>query len=572
MHTRLRRFAVGFALVAGIGIHLQVESCIHIAHLPLYQMKNLWKSYADFVNKAAYNIFNPSTWRGTPTKEGGTYFYPIGGYNAWAEVNYLNAFNELPEVNAVINLTARSMSSGIIKSVNSRVKPVENDPFLKIIAQPNWFQAEKEWRMQTTLFHEIFGNEYIYALFPLGFKANRTTDLFTLPPPLVCPEYKDMQPFFVHTKRNPPKIEYSIDYAGQKALIDPEQIIHMNDNRVTIEKVNDKHLLRGQSKMEALTSAINNLYLAYESRGVILKNRGALGILSNAGKDGVGAPMIMDPKEIEDLQKHYARKYGGLNSQHQLIISSANLKWQQMSVNPDKLGLYDETEECFFKVLDAWQTPIELFTRKNGSTYENQKQARKGFYIENIIPKGNEWIGGLNGKFYEESNNKLIMDFNHLHIFQEELKVKAEAMGEMINNLSALFADKQISSQEYREELQKIGLGDGKVVVFMNDKNANQQEVETQRAQAALRGSVGGVQGILSIQASVSTGTTTRDAAISMLTIVFGFTDVQANELLGEPAEAAPAEEEAVMPTEDETKAMIVKFHEELTGKKIIII
>jgi hypothetical protein len=55
------------------------------------------------------------------------------------------------------------------------------------------------------------------------------------------------------------------------------------------------------------------------------------------------------------------------------------------------------------------------------------------------------------------------------------------------------------------------------------------------KEQAALRGSVGGVQGILAVQASVSNGTTTRDAALSILTIIYGFTDEQANDLLGNP-------------------------------------
>jgi hypothetical protein len=59
---------------------------------------------------------------------------------------------------------------------------------------------------------------------------------------------------------------------------------------------------------------------------------------------------------------------------------------------------------------------------------------------------------------------------------------------------------------------------------------------ETLQAQAALRGSVGGVTGILSIQQGVVAKTTTRESALSILTIVYGFSITEAYQLLGVPA------------------------------------
>jgi hypothetical protein len=58
---------------------------------------------------------------------------------------------------------------------------------------------------------------------------------------------------------------------------------------------------------------------------------------------------------------------------------------------------------------------------------------------------------------------------------------------------------------------------------------------KTLSAQANLKGSVGGVQALLDIQASYSAGTTTYESAISMLDIIFGYNRDQAVKLLGEP-------------------------------------
>lgn len=61
---------------------------------------------------------------------------------------------------------------------------------------------------------------------------------------------------------------------------------------------------------------------------------------------------------------------------------------------------------------------------------------------------------------------------------------------------------------------------------------------ESLKAQASLRGSVGGVTGVLGIQAGVVAGTTTPESAIAILTIIYGFSDQQARALLGQPEQS----------------------------------
>lgn len=480
------------------------------------------------VNQAIRTI--STLWRGSPEQWGSSYFYPLQP-GTWQDFHYLDAFNTIPELNAIINLKARCFSNGVLKVVNEKGEEQINDPINKLLKNPNWFQGGKEFMRQTKLFHEIFGNEYMYVFFPVGFKAqDRTKALFTLPPNLICPEYNEVQPF--HTFSEAPNVKYILDYEGKKVEIDPVTIIHLNDNRVTIDKINQKDILKGESKMKALTAAINNMKMAYESRGIIMKYRGAQGILSPDGKDAAGTVPFSEP-EKEAAQLAW-KGYGTLQGQAQLLITSVAAKFTPMTQNdPKKLGLFEECEKDFDKMLDQYGCPQEMFVRPDGSTYENQKQAEKGMYVRTTIPEANEWVMGLNAKFFPDGKLKIIADYSHLPIFQEDMKIKADAMNSMMTVLSKALQDKGITPEEYREELGKIGLGNGKPIAIGGD--ANQQEVETRQAQATLRGSVGGVQGVLSIQASVVAGTTTLDSAMSMLTIIFGFTEEQASEILGQP-------------------------------------
>jgi hypothetical protein len=54
-------------------------------------------------------------------------------------------------------------------------------------------------------------------------------------------------------------------------------------------------------------------------------------------------------------------------------------------------------------------------------------------------------------------------------------------------------------------------------------------------SQAKLRGSVGGVNGILGIQLSVSNGTTQYNSAVEILSSIYGFSESEAKAILGNP-------------------------------------
>jgi len=417
----------------------------------------------DGVIQVFNNMFRPRR------LDDGTWFYPIAA-GTFNEIEALKAFLEVPEVAAVITKKAIGYSNGKFKVVNPKNgKDKPNDAVNKLLAKPNWFQSQKEFMMQTCLFHEIFGNEFLYSFYPIGFKPTieNISALYTLPPNLVEAEYADTLPFYMFSATNGPKINYTIQNTpGVKTSLEQDAVLHLNDNRVSIKSATDKDLIKGIPKAVLLKAPINNIRMAYESRGVVLKYRGAQGILSNDAKDGVGAAAPLDPKEVEKIQKDYMRNYGGLAGQFNIIISSAALKWQQMGLDrPDKLGLYVETKESFDKIKDAWDAPAELFSSSDRPTFENQREAWKNWYESSIIPDANERLIAINQQ-YVDNNYAIIADYSHLAVFQEDIKMRADALNSYVSALSALLTSGQITPDEYREELQKkFEIGDGKAIV-----------------------------------------------------------------------------------------------------------
>lgn len=373
----------------------------------------------------------------------------------WDSDRYADDYQNIPEVNAVINLEARAFSSGVLKVVNDKGETQEKDEMQIRLQSPNWFQDQKEFMRQTRLNRNVYGDEYIYAIAPAGM-PDKPKAIYTLPPNLVEAKYTGSKLWYEFFNGEVPQIDYTYKIKNEKRKLIRENLIHFNDNK--IGHGDDQDFFKGESKLKALAAVRFNLRASYESRGVILKHRGALGILSNNQKDVAGSVSI-DPTEKERLQNEYAGKYGGLEGQYNLIITDADLRWQQMSVSPDRLGLFEETEAGLFKVCDAYGVPVELFSSKNKVAYENQRQARKGLYTEQIIPSANEWAAGLNQRYMKNSKNKIVVDYMHLAIFQEDLRERANTLQTMVNALSKMLQDGVITIVEYKEELIRFGIG-----------------------------------------------------------------------------------------------------------------
>ena len=85
-------------------------------------------------------------------------------------------------------------------------------------------------------------------------------------------------------------------------------------------------------------------------------------------------------------------------------------------------------------------------------------------------------------------------------------------------------------------QLEVIPLVDG-VVDNSSNEDVVQVSPETLAAQSSLRGSVGGVQGVLSVQQSVSQGLTDYESAITILMEIYGFNRLVSESLLGIPKE-----------------------------------
>lgn len=389
-----------------------------------------------------------------PINGDGPFFYPFGMGNTinWNTENFLKDFLEVPEVNAVITWKARAWSTMNLKVVSDVTgeDATSKDPIVRLIRQPNYFQSQKEFFMQTKIWQEIYGNEFLYINRPAAMAPNA---LFTLNPNCVDIEYgSEDVPFYMQSSL-PSNIRYKATFGGGTKDI-TENVIHINNSNIDPDSGN---WLDGVSPLQSLSEPIANIRASYEARNVIISNRGALGILSNGSVDGMGSILPMDPKEKEALQTAL-KGYGLSKNQHQFIVTNLNLKWQQMAVDSDKLQLHEENKAAFNTICDVLGVNYEIFA--NDNTFENKKAAERATYQNTIIPEAHEWCDALNRKL--ETNKKswhIECSFDHLPIFAENLKDRAATLVQLTTALDKAFQSGIITSQDYKNELTKFKIG-----------------------------------------------------------------------------------------------------------------
>ncbi len=422
--------------------------------------KTIWKSGGKEIATKSSSI--PSA-----TEIDGALFNVIGSGPSYAlgdigNIFRIRAFVSVPEVNAIFNLRARAAGNMRIIAVDSVTGleiPTPNDRIIQLINEPNYFQSREELFGQTTLFRDIFGNEVIYAMTPRTIK--NPTGLFTLPYQNITIENNNGSlsgtgPFYLN-KQLPKSIVYFYkDSDGRKYPLNSDNLLHLNDNNIKTN--NSVDYLKGMSKLDALQAPIENLIAAYEARNVLIVNRGAIGILSNASKDGIGGAGPMDKKETKRLQQEFKR-YGLTKGQWQVIITNLSLSWQQMAIDVDKLKLFEETREDTLKICDAYGTPYEMLSSIRNTTFDNKKEAQRQWYRDTIIPEANTRIAGINRKFkLAERGYRLVPKFDHLPIFETERKERAQSLLLTVNALTKALEDEAISIEQYQLELKKFGI------------------------------------------------------------------------------------------------------------------
>ena len=218
----------------------------------------------------------------------------------------------------------------------------------------------------------------------------------------------------------------------------------------------------------------------------------------NGGKQAAASEEVKK-KKADKLKEDYT----GGSPKHHVVVSynsdalDATTIEQVETPNLNQQNVFF-AEECERKIIVGHSAPKILFSGANNasgfsSNADEILVATKEMYRRNINPLRKVVIDGLE-KLFKLIDVNVKLEFKDFEEFSDVQEVSADAFD---------------------------------------------AEAENAKAQATLRGSVGGVSSILEIQSAYVAGTTSYGSAIAMLQYIFGFDELKSKELLGTPKEEA---------------------------------
>ena len=399
----------------------------------------------------------------------------------------------------------------------------EDDELEQLLKKPNQLNSYDDFYYRIHASLRSTGECFICGIAPTGFSRYSS---------LIVPTPKNVT--IIEDNVGMPE-KYEVEYFNRTYTFLPSDVLHITNQDIT------EDCLYGFSHLNANRFVYKSNNEVWSSEYWLHKNKGVSGIISNDGN------RALTPKEQQELQAEYDRTSTGTNF-GKVKVSSTPLKYIKMGANPADLKSIEARLDHLRQLCSTQNVASQLFGDPASSTYNNVSEMKVAMYEDSILP--------MCRKIDKELSEWLIQTnygYNDVYIKVDESKIKVlnkpnqELSNKVLNEVQAGVLPVEVARHILYEELfpmpenldelvkvEEIQEDIGNNEVDSNEDGGGSEPNLNEQAQASLRGSVGGVQGILEVQAAVAAGLTQYDAALTLFTTVYGFDESTARELLGE--------------------------------------
>ena len=392
---------------------------------------------------------------------------PENGINVISMVNgesfdygwrdYADIYRNCPYIRAIEDYKALSLSNAIFrlykKNAKNEDEEIYSHPTLNLINNPNPLQTGQSLLGQNMLFENIYGTSFLRGVKGMGNGFKFSKSIWALAPPEIDVWFVNNGVVDITSKINLSEIIDKFIYSTPEGIkwLSNDEIIYTPS---VFLSTNDALNSKSNSKFETLKQSASNLMHIQESRGVVIKNRGAIGMLSpsSSNKDAAGA-IPLTPDQKKEMLKEHGKLYGLTSGKHPIMIPTVSMDWKNMILPIKDLQL-DETALAEFNVCcDLLGVPRGIFDDK--TSYSNQSSLMKRLYQDLIIPYANKKMT-IFGERLELNDMYLKADFSHVDCLQEDKKLKAETDKVTVEKLDIMYKSGVLSKGDYRSELGYI--------------------------------------------------------------------------------------------------------------------
>lgn len=385
------------------------------------------------------------------------------GQEEWIQVDGREGetYNTCAPLAIVIDKIGQMTSVGKIRHWKGNKNTKEdtelfNTPELNLFYNPNPLQSKDDFLREMSVHRNVFGVAYPFGA---GF-VNRGLSgtpkvIWNMQPEFVS--YETTGKLYMATEFSEIFKKIWFDKGGNGEMaIDPNDILFRSVG-------NAINLIAPQSPLTKIRQELSNIIAAMAYRNVILRRKGAIGILSGDQRDADGT-VPLDPNEFSRIEKEYQSGWGLYNRQMQILMAKYPMKWTPMTYPTKDLLLFEEVDENMGKVIDLYGAHKDLFSLGKGSTLAESGgkmvEAARQTYQTKIIPQTEDdmnafskWLG------LHKKGEYLTLDYSHVPAMQDNDELAAKIMSlEIAAFVSLMSLEKGVNKDE---AMQMCGLKEG---------------------------------------------------------------------------------------------------------------
>jgi len=332
-----------------------------------------------------------------------------------------------PALLKVFSLQCDLFSMGSV-SVWKGETEIDNDPFIKLLNNPNPFQTKTQF-LWDFMFWNMLGTSYTYIDSKAVDKIGGNKMYFLEPSKMEWPQ---------EIEKNKDKMVFSREAEEfKKKLIIKYRYNDSNTQSIPLDRViintdltnGIGNFYKGSSRIDALYKVLSNSEFALDAKNINIRYSGKflVGAVNDISKIGLGQ------EEKEDLENKIDTNEKKVWA-YKVPVQIRRFVDDMAALQLDQAYLAD-----YFLIGNMYGIPRDVLEAYQSSTYENQEKARAAHINYCLEPKGNAFMDSFEKFFgYEEQGKNIYISWDHLPFMQIFEKEKVEVNQAKINAFKSM--------------------------------------------------------------------------------------------------------------------------------------
>lgn len=350
-----------------------------------------------------------------------------------------NAYSGNPDVYSIVDKLS-TMYVGMPKKPykkgqDGKYVEITDPEIVNLVNKPNQTETRMQFEKMRYLFYLVTGNSMVWA--PRLEAGNNKGQLMSQGMNNMPSQYTEI----ISGGWMQPVKEYIINYnfGGVERRLPAEQVIHV---RMPNLKFKDGDNLYGMSPIRTAVLIIESQNGGYRNMANTFKNGFPLGVLSKEGE--------ADDNEEEATNRVniFRKVWDRLAKKNKPIMTAGKTTWTKLGFDNFKdLQIIENSQHGMRVLCNVYGVPSQLFNDIAGTTYANQKEARKAAYTNRLIPDAMLFDEVDNINIWRNYGIEVLTDWSAVPEMQEDKKALADVLN-ILQQAGAMFT---------AEELRKWG-------------------------------------------------------------------------------------------------------------------